>query len=183
MLCSLYLILTEKIKGSCQTYRYTVCWICIVCAGVILQHVQSLKSAIRFQSSMISDDLLKWDSQNQSKTKLTRFWVDRNIYPQTGTNSCDGLRIEPVTIEKHVDLAFTIFEHILFCLESLFKLFRLSLCMLMNKPFWFSLEKDAATVLNLDTFWVASSVAAIGFVYISTPITFCMWLVWFECVV
>ena len=41
-----------------------------------------------------------------------------------------GLRIEPVTntIEKNIDLALPIFEHILFFLQSLFfaRLFRLS---------------------------------------------------------
>ena len=37
------------------------------------------------------------------------------------TDSCGGLKIEPVTIEKHVDSAFPIFERILlFCLQSLF---------------------------------------------------------------
>ncbi len=36
------------------------------------------------------------------------------------TDSCGGLRIEPVTIEKHIDLAFPIFERILFFLQSLF---------------------------------------------------------------
>ena len=33
------------------------------------------------------------------------------------TDSCGGLRIEPVTIEKHVDLALPIFELILYFLQ------------------------------------------------------------------
>ena len=46
------------------------------------------------------------------------------IYPQTMhamhcTDNCGGLRIEPVPIEKHVDLAFPIFEHIFFFMHFL----------------------------------------------------------------
>ncbi len=50
--------------------------------------------------------------------------LDRNIYPQPCTDSYGGgltLRIELVTIvEKHINLAFPIFEHIYFFCKAYF---------------------------------------------------------------
>ncbi len=36
------------------------------------------------------------------------------------TDNCSGLKIEPITIEKHIDLALPIFEHILFFCKAFF---------------------------------------------------------------
>ena len=51
------------------------------------------------------------------------------------TDNCSGLRIEPITTEKHIDLALPIFECIFFCeayffADSVFNY----LCVLVKKP-------------------------------------------------
>ena len=88
-----------------------------------------------------------------------------------------SLRIEPITIEKPVDLALLIFERILFFLHLLFARSCSDYpCVFVNKSFWFLKKMH----LRYGVFWThfvticVVSIAAIRFVYICTPITFYM---------
>ena len=93
------------------------------------------------------------------------------------TDKCGGLKIErSVTIEKHVDLALPIFEHIfLFVCKAHFLLEAGPIIpvYVSEQTFLIFVRKRCSYGVFLDTFCVVS-LAAIGFVYVCTLISFYM---------
>ncbi len=142
-----------------------------------LQTLHSMRIFRKFPwSKYLSTNLAR--SRSGSGVLLSSYAADHVWAPRTIHKPCtDGcsdtwfLRIEPVTIEKHVDLAFPIFERILFFCKAYYLLEAVPIIpvYVSEQTFLIFVRKRCSYAVVLDTFCVVS-VAPIGFVYISTPI-------------